>query len=91
MTRRPWAGKMTALIGQAGRKGQPVAERCPAPQISPSPDDQGRDPCWAHAATVCEGPQQTRRAAPLEHEPTRRKTRVGELTREWNKSAALLG
>jgi transposase len=59
-----------------------VAEICTEHQLSQSPYYQWRDQFLAHAAQAFEVHQHTRREAHLEHENSRLKTLVGELTLE---------
>jgi hypothetical protein len=91
MHRRTWEAKSIALIGIEGLKGKPVAASCTAHQISQSPYDQWRDPCFANAASAFEAHQYTRQEAHLEQEHARLKKLVGALTLELNKSDARLG
>jgi hypothetical protein len=80
MQRRPWEATIHAMIGLAGRKGEPVAERCPAHPIRHTPDSQWREPCLAHAANALAGQAQSQRDARVAREPAPLKARVGELT-----------
>ncbi len=78
MHRRQWDAKTKALIVLEGLKGNPIAEVCPEPQISPSLYDQWRDPLLAKAAHAFEVHQPTRREAHLEQEHATLKQLVGE-------------
>jgi len=74
-----------------GVQGQPGADICHAPQSSPSPYSQWRDPVRAHAAQAFEAHQHTRPEARFAQEHARLKTRVGELTLARNQSDARWG
>jgi putative transposase len=74
-----------------GLEGKPVAEICTEHQISQSQYYQWRDQFLVNAAKVFEVYQQTRREAHLEHENSKLKKLVGELTLELKKSEELLG
>ncbi len=91
MRRRTWDAKTQALIVLESLTGKPVAEICTEHQISQSQYYQWRDQFLANAAQAFEVRQHTRRAAHLEHEHSRLKQLVGELTLERNKSDGLLG
>ena len=91
MPRRKWDAKTKAMIVLEGLKGKPVAEICTEHQISQAQYYQWRDQFLAHAAQAFEVQQHTRREAHLEHENSRLKQLVGELTLELKKSDELLG
>ena len=91
MPRRKWDAKTKALMVLEGLKGKPVAEICTEHQISQSQYYQWRDQFLAHAAQAFEVHQHTRREAHLEHENSRLKKLVGELTLELKKSDEILG
>jgi hypothetical protein len=76
------------LIVLEGLKGQPVAEICTEPQISPSLYDQWRDQFLANVAKAFDDPQRTRQEARLEQENARLKPLVGELTCELKKATS---
>jgi transposase-like protein len=84
--RRQWNADTKAMIVLEGLKGKPVAERCPAHQISQSLYDQWRDQFLAQAAKVFDDPQRSRKEARLQQEHARLKPLVGELTLELTKS-----
>ncbi len=91
MPHRQWDATTKALIVLEGLNGKPVVEICTEPQSSQSQDSQWRDQFLAHAAQAFEVRQHPRREAHLEHENSRLKPRVGELTVELQKSDELLG
>jgi transposase-like protein len=90
MHRREWDAKTKALLVLEGLKGKPVAEICTEHQLSQSQYYQWRDQFLANAAKAFEGHQHTRREAHLEHENSRLKKLVGDLTLELKKSDELL-
>jgi transposase-like protein len=91
MHRRKWEADLKAKIVIQGLQGRPVAELCHEYQISQSLDDQWRDQLLAHASRTFEAQQDDRKEARLAREKARRKTLVGELTLERNKSDEWLG
>jgi hypothetical protein len=91
MHRRTWEANTKAMIVMEGLKGQPVAERCTAHQLSQAPYDQWRAQGLDHAPTAFEVQEQRQREARLARENARLKTLVGELTLELNNSDEALG
>jgi hypothetical protein len=78
------------MIVLAGRTGHPVAALGHDQQRSQAQDEQGRDPCRAHAAQAFAVHAHGQRDAHLVREHGR-KAFVGELTGALNTSAARLG
>jgi transposase-like protein len=91
MPRRKWDAQTKAMMVLEGLKGKPVAEICPAHQLSQAQYYQWRDQFLAHAANAVEVHEQSQREARLAREHAKLKTRVGELTREFKKSDEVLG
>jgi transposase-like protein len=82
MPRRKWDAKTKTLMLLDGLKGKRVAEIYPEHPIRQSQYYQWRDQFLAHAAQAFEGHQHTRRETHLEHENSRLKQLVSELTWE---------
>jgi Transposase len=91
MQRRTWDAKTKAMIGLESLQGKPVAELCPAHQLSQAPYDQWRDQFLAHASSACEVHQDHQKEAPLERENARVNALVGELRLALTKREEGLG
>jgi hypothetical protein len=79
------------LIVLEGLQGKLIAAIGHEHQISQSQYYQGRDQCLANAANAFEVHQHTRQEAHRAQENASLKPLVGELPREFNTSAELLG
>jgi len=86
MKRRKWDARTKIIIVLEGLKGKPVTAICQDYHISQAQYYQWRDQFLSNAPKAFEVAQQTDREARLQHENTRLKQLVGELTLELKKS-----